>query len=117
MMRSLLEPLKLTWRPTSIVRGLSWRYFGYVIVLLYILGFPTIVSVMTGYQTASTPSVERPGIHNLMNVSDLTIPPLVVRDGHRIGLEKDTPIYRDNPNFVALLARTLIIATCYLTGN
>lgn len=63
----LFGSLKPSWKPTAAFRGLNWRYVGYSIVLVYVLGFPTMVSVMTGtYADGFTPyQQQKPKFHHL----------------------------------------------------
>ena len=65
----LLRSLKPSWRPIAVARAFNWRYLGYVIVLLYILGFSTIVSIMTGYQAVR--KIRRNIIHDLETLANL----------------------------------------------
>lgn len=68
-------------------RGFPWIILAQIIAIAYILGFATIVSVMTGYSTAFTPWVTRPDNQNRVAVSDLSRPSFVITDGSRVGLD------------------------------
>lgn len=68
-------------------RAFRWIILAQIIAIAYILGFATIVSVMTGYSTAFTPWVTRPDNQNRVAVSDLSRPPFVIVDGSRVGLD------------------------------
>ena len=56
---------------TNVLSSFNWRFFGHTVVFLYILAFPTLVSVMPGYQVKFTPFVTLPDNQSLMNIADL----------------------------------------------
>ena len=58
--------------------------------------------------------MERPDNGFVMSISELVIPELVIRDGHRIGLQQDMPIYRGDPRAETLLACTLNLSPKYV---
>ena len=86
------------------LRLLDWHFLGLASVLVYILAFPTMISVMTGYQATFTPLVTRPDNKLLMKASELQKPIFVLIDGDRIGLPDGMPIYRSDDMTKTLLA-------------
>lgn len=97
----------------------NWRWMAFIFVFAYLLGFPTLISIMTGYQGRSIPWVQRPDGY-LEEIADLQVPALVVSDGYRIGLTANAPIYQTNPNFHTLIAckspKRLCVANALLTA-
>lgn len=91
-------------RIASLFPTFNWRFFAHALVFMYILGFPTMVSVMTGYQAKFNAYVERPDNQFLMKVDELKIPSFVIRDGSRIGMQDLQPIYPEDPNIKVYLA-------------
>jgi len=85
---------------------LNWRLLRYFIVVTYVLGFPTMVSVITSYQASYTPSVSRPDDHFLMRISELQTPMFVIVGGHRIRLLNNQPIYEGDLRTNILLSYT-----------
>ncbi|KAK4891031.1 hypothetical protein LTR27_010362 [Elasticomyces elasticus] len=77
-------------KPAPGVRTGKRRPFVYIALFFlgtYLLAFPTLVSTMTGYQvTMKAYALEPNGGSNLVDVSALTAPTIVVVDGQRIGL-------------------------------
>lgn len=82
------------------------RYSGFCFIIGYILVFPTIFSVMTGYQANWIPYIERPDNHALVRFSDLETPLLIVMDGERVGLTNEHPVFEGDQDFNTLLACT-----------
>jgi hypothetical protein len=92
LLGSILENLTLPFRSRKHkVKGVSiWRLLGWLYACAYVLLLPTIVSAMTGYQTAyslffhplNSPSESLVGVTMLA-----PNPALVIRDGSRVGLE------------------------------
>ena len=62
-----------------------WRWFAILPLFIYLIAFPTLMSVMTGYQAGLTPYARLPN-GDLIPASKFVVPPLVVVDGSRIGL-------------------------------
>lgn len=85
-------------------RSPFWRFTGFVCVLAYILMFPTLVSVMTGYQANWIPYVERPDNQDLVKFSELKKPPLVVSDGARVGLKNNLVLFNGDPDYLTFFA-------------
>lgn len=74
-----------------------WQHFGHFVILAYILGFSTLASIMTGYQSALTPYVRRSDNHTLVELSQLESPNFVIVDGSRVGLNDYYPIHSGQP--------------------
>ncbi|KAK5741520.1 hypothetical protein LTR17_003958 [Elasticomyces elasticus] len=72
--------------PKAFVRRIC-LHSALVLIGLYLLAFPTILSIMTSYQANLVPYALDP-LRNtsLVDVSNLTMPRFVVVDGHRVGL-------------------------------
>ncbi|KAK5692156.1 hypothetical protein LTR97_011330 [Elasticomyces elasticus] len=76
----------------------TWLYAALALMTLYILAFPTLVSIMSGYQSKLTPYAKDPDDpNNLLPVHDLRIPHLVVLDGQRLGLGNHFPVESTSP--------------------
>lgn len=71
----------------------KWRYLAIVPLLAYILAFPTLLSVMTGYQADLEPYILRPDNQDYQSASSLQVPPIVILDGARVGLSNMTAGY------------------------
>ncbi|KAK4569430.1 hypothetical protein LTR86_003193 [Recurvomyces mirabilis] len=74
----------------SVLRLLSWVY-----ICIYVIVLPTIMSAMTGYQTNSDIFFHPRTLSGDILASAGTMkpnPPLIIRDGHRIGLADNVPI-------------------------
>lgn len=68
----------------------AWRRLFLLPLFLYLLAFPTLMSIMTGYQAGLIPYVKlRTG--DLVPASVLDIPRVVALDGSRIGLSDELP--------------------------
>ena len=60
----------------------------FILIVLYIISFNTIVSAMTGYQTQTNSYFAEPGTGKLVQSADIDITyQIVVHDGQRVGLE------------------------------
>ena len=75
----------------------KWRFYGHAVVIIYILAFPTLMSVMTDYQPRYKLYVTSPNDQYLVEASHLRVPPLVLVDGHRVGLRDNQPVNADDP--------------------
>lgn len=94
-----------------------WRYFVIIPILAYILAFPTMMAIMTGYQTEPEPYLLRPGsTGDLMKASLLDIPSLVVLDGSRIGLMDMVAVHKDDTRF-ATLSNCMVLTSIMLRGS
>ncbi|KAK5674213.1 hypothetical protein LTS10_013050 [Elasticomyces elasticus] len=87
-----LYPVLLGQRASGFFRPSGTRYWLHTAVLLiggYLIVFPTIVSTMTGYQSAQQPVIKDPSNpEKYLNVSrKLFVPDLVVKDGERLSLD------------------------------
>ncbi|KAK5696263.1 hypothetical protein LTR17_024368 [Elasticomyces elasticus] len=86
-----LYPTLLRRRASGLFRPSSTRYwlrFAVLLIGAYLLLFPTIVSTMTGYQSAQQPVIKDPSNpEKYLNVSNLIVPDLVVKDGERLKLD------------------------------
>ena len=63
------------------------RLAALVLCCAYAMIFPTIMSAMTGYQAELSPYIQVPPLDSgvLVNASQISFPPYVLQDGHRIG--------------------------------
>lgn len=84
---------------------LDWRFYGHVLVLTYILAFPTLISVSAGYQANYTARVKF-GDGLSVPASNVTVPDMVVIDGNRVGLRPYQPLNASNTSFDSVLACT-----------
>ncbi|KAK4503501.1 hypothetical protein PRZ48_004416 [Zasmidium cellare] len=82
----------VSWWATTreLFRGWSWRLFGYLWMIIYLLIFGTIVSAMTGYQANMRPYYSEQNSGNLMAYSNVEgLRGVKVTDGQRVGLQPD----------------------------
>lgn len=82
----------VSWWATTreLFRGWSWRLFGYLWMIIYLLIFGTIVSAMTGYQANMRPYYSEQNSGNLMAYSNVQgMQGVKVKDGQRVGLQPD----------------------------
>lgn len=78
----------------------SWRLFGYLYTIVYVLAFGTLVSAMTGYQANMAPFYRADG--NFMDYSKVqVVPASIVLDADRIGLEPAVTVWgaESDPNY------------------
>ncbi|KAK5728475.1 hypothetical protein LTR15_001611 [Elasticomyces elasticus] len=77
------------------------RLLGWLYLCCYVLIVPTLISAMTGYQTAGTIFWDpENGFDSLVGTSSLTPnPSLIVRDGYRVGLQTDELVALDLDNY------------------
>ncbi|EME45927.1 hypothetical protein DOTSEDRAFT_51541 [Dothistroma septosporum NZE10] len=108
------------WSWYALVRDLtfswSWRLFGYLYVVVYLLAFGTLVSAMTGYQANMAPFYRADG--NLMEYSKVkVVPASIVLDADRVGLESVVTVWgsESDPNY-PLWNYTALAAT-YCQGS
>ena len=92
---SSLRSYRLCW---------NWRYFAHALVLTYVLAFPTLASIMTGYQARYKALVAHPDNDFLMEIEALRVPALILIDGSRMGYQDYQPIFEDDPDFWVLLS-------------
>lgn len=80
------------WATTrELFRRWSWRLFGYLWMIVYLLVFGTIVSAMTGYQANMRPYYSEQNSGNLMAYSNVEeMNGVKIKDGHRVGVADDT---------------------------
>ncbi|KAK3673259.1 hypothetical protein LTR78_006804 [Recurvomyces mirabilis] len=79
-----------------VLRLLSWAY-----ICIYVVILPTIMSAMTGYQTNSDIFFHPRLLSDDLLASATALkpnPPLVIRDGHRIGMADNVPITLPDPS-------------------
>lgn len=84
----------------NLVHSWSWRLFGYLYVVIYLLAFGTLVSAMTGYQANMAPFYRADG--NLMDYSKVqVVEASVILDADRVGLEPTVTVYSSqrDPNY------------------
>lgn len=89
----------------------SWNFFAMFLVLGWLLIYPTIMSVMTGYQASLQPYVVDPTDNSsIVAIQDMYLPPYIVMDGSRVNLSAPyfveaefvdfTPAYYDYDTWV-----------------
>ncbi|KAK5116835.1 hypothetical protein LTR85_009095 [Meristemomyces frigidus] len=77
----------------------SWLHLTLAFVCIYVLAFPTVVSIMTGYQAVLVPYVLDPeNPDNLVKVDSLEIASLLIIDGFRVGLSVQSISYEHDPS-------------------
>ena len=79
------------WETTrNLVRAWSWRLFGYLYMIIYLLTFGTIASAMTGYQANMQPFYNEQNTGNLIPFDKVEgMQGVKVTDAQRVGLEPD----------------------------
>lgn len=79
----------VSWWTTTreLFRRWSWRLFGYLWMIVYLLAFGTVVSAMTGYQARMSPYYSEQNSGNLLAYSNVEgMNGVKIKDGHRVGL-------------------------------
>jgi len=70
----------------------SFLYIG-----IYIVAFPTIMTIATSYQARLAPYIRDPNnSYVLADAKCLRIPGVILRDGSRVGLQDNMPLCMDN---------------------
>lgn len=95
--------VELVRKTSRKLKAFPWLMLGQIFAVAYILGFSTLVSVMTGYSTVFHPWVTRPDNQNRVDLSDLRVPTLVIVDGSRVGLHDNYPVYGHLANLSQIL--------------
>jgi len=77
-----------------------WLYAALLSMGVYILAFPTIVSIMTGYQSNFAPYASDPDNPDaLLPIGHLDMPDWVVRDGDRLDFAELYPVYKGETGY------------------
>jgi len=75
------------------VRNVSLTALAMLVACTYIMGFSTLVSIMTGYQTTFVAYVQDPkDSSNLVKTTALDSPVAIIADGDRLNLTADFPV-------------------------
>jgi len=83
----------------------TWLRFAVLVLAAYILTFPTIVSTMTGYQSALEPYTKDPeNTYYFVDARNITQSgaPITVVDGQRIGLKNNVVLSQGDEEYIPL---------------